>query len=214
MRPILVTGFTPFADLAANPSAIVVADLAARPLPGVEIATRLVDVRYATAAAEIVDACAALRPAAVVCFGLARGRDAVCLERFAVNVDDSATADNGGAVRRGTAIRPDGPAAYGATLPLAAIGEALEAEGLPWRFSNHAGAFLCNHVFYAVRHHFAAAGSAVPAGFVHLPPLPPEAGSLAPEGQCRAARRIVGAVAAAIGSDRREAARAPRRLAG
>lgn len=34
MRPILVTGFTPFAGLADNPSAIVVEHLAAAGVPG------------------------------------------------------------------------------------------------------------------------------------------------------------------------------------
>ena len=40
MRPILVTGFTPFAGLADNPSAIVVDHLAAHGVPGVGGAPR------------------------------------------------------------------------------------------------------------------------------------------------------------------------------
>ncbi|MGE0714377.1 MAG: pyrrolidone-carboxylate peptidase [Alphaproteobacteria bacterium] len=208
MRPILATGFTPFAGLDDNPSAIVVADLATG-VPGAAVETLLLDVVWATAAGALTAAIDRLRPAAVVCFGLARGRDAVNLERFAVNVDDSPTADNAGALRRGLPIRPDGPAAYGSTLPLEALGRALDGEGLAWRFSNHAGAFLCNHVFYAVRHHLAATAPTVPAGFVHLPPLPPEAGAMAAADQCRAARCIVGALAREIG-----AADAGHRLAG
>lgn len=210
MRPILVTGFTPFAGLADNPSAIVVEHLAQAGVPGVAVETRLVDVVWATAGAEIVAAMDALRPAAVVCFGLARGRDAINLERFAVNVDDSHTADNAGVHRRGTPIAADGPEAYRTTLPIAAMEDALVAADLPVRASNHAGAFLCNHVFYAVRHRLAQAGLAVPAGFVHLPPLPPEAGALAAEEQCRAAGIIVATLAAKL----KEAAHGVDRLAG
>ena len=164
------------------------------------IATRLIDVVWATAGRDLLAALDEVRPAAIVCFGLARGRDAVNLERFAVNVDDSATADNAGAHRRGIPIVVDGPAAYATTLPLAAIGKALADGGLPVRFSNHAGAFLCNHAFYTARHRLALAGSDVPAGFVHLPPLPPEAGALAAEAQCRAARLIVTALATQLGA--------------
>lgn len=198
MRPILVTGFTPFAGLADNPSAIVVDDLARAGVPGVAVETRLVDVLWERAGAEVVAAVEAVRPAAVVCFGLARGRDAVNLERFAVNVDDSPTADNAGRHRRGTPIAADGPDAYRTTLPIAAIERALAAADLPVRASNHAGAFLCNHVFYAVRHRLERTGRGIPAGFVHLPPLPPEAGALAAEAQCRAARIIVATLAASL----------------
>ncbi len=200
MRPILVTGFTPFAGLADNPSAIVVEHLAAKGVPGVALATRLVDVVWATAALDLVAAVDEVRPAAIVCFGLARGRDAINLERFAVNVDDSATADNAGAHRRGVPIVADGPAAYTTTLPLPEIGAALADEGLPVRFSNHAGAFLCNHAFYVVRHRLALAGMEVPAGFVHLPPLPPETGALAADRQCRAAHLIVATLATQLGA--------------
>lgn len=200
MRPILVTGFTPFAGLADNPSAIVVDHLATHGVPGVAIATRLIDVIWATTDRDLLAAIDEVRPAAIICFGLARGRDAINLERFAVNVDDSATADNAGAHRRGIPIVVDGPPAYATTLPLAAMGKALADEGLPVRFSNHAGAFLCNHAFYTVRHRLTLAGSGVPAGFVHLPPLPPEAGALAAEAQCRAAHLIVATLATQLGA--------------
>ncbi|BBK33641.1 pyroglutamyl-peptidase [Stella humosa] len=199
MRPILVTGFTPFAGLADNPSAIVVEHLAAAGVPGVALATRLIDVVWDTAGRELLAAIDEIRPAAVVCFGLARGRDAINLERFAVNIDDTATADNAGAYRRGIPIDPDGPAAYRSTLPLAAMEAALADAGLPVRQSNHAGGFLCNHFFYVARHRLTAIGSTIPAGFVHLPPLPPEAGALAAEAQCRAARIIIQTLASAIG---------------
>jgi pyrrolidone-carboxylate peptidase len=35
--------------------------------------------------------------------------------------------------------------------------------------SNHAGAYLCNHVFYVARHFLEQRGRAVPCGFIHLP---------------------------------------------
>lgn len=195
MRPILVTGFTPFATHGSNPSAMVVERLAAEGIPGVAVEPRLIDVLWASAGDRVIGAYETLRPAAVICFGLAGERDRITIERFAVNVDDTATADNAGEKRAGTPIRADGPAAYESTLPIAAMARAVEMEGVPIGFSNHAGAFLCNHVFYAIRHRIARAGERVPAGFVHLPPYT----AIAADDQWRAARRIVATAAAELG---------------
>ncbi|MEN8184635.1 MAG: pyrrolidone-carboxylate peptidase, partial [Myxococcota bacterium] len=38
-------------------------------------------------------------------------------------------------------------------------------------WSDDAGGFLCNHVFYRARDWVEHAGLAIPCGFVHLPPL-------------------------------------------
>src|SRR4030095_15175202 len=67
---------------------------------------------------------------------------------------------------------PGGPTAYWTTLPLAAILEALSAEGIPAYVSNSAGTFLCNYTLYAALHARAERGRPVPAGFIHLPYLP------------------------------------------
>ncbi|MGE0724352.1 MAG: pyrrolidone-carboxylate peptidase [Alphaproteobacteria bacterium] len=201
MRPILVTGFTPFASHDANPSAMLVERFAADGVSGVAVEAMLVDVLWESAAARVIERYDRLRPSAVICFGLAGERDRITIERFAVNVDDTATADNVGIVRAGVAIRTDGPDAYRSTLPLAAMARAVAAEGVPVAFSNHAGAFLCNHVFYAIRDRIAQAGEAVPAGFVHLPPY----AAVPAEDQWRAARRLVAAVGAEVGiADERE----------
>lgn len=168
---ILVTGFTPFAGLARNPSGELARALAARPPAGARVVARVFDTVYGTIDRDLETALRDGAPEAVIAFGLGRSRATIDVERFAVNVDDSATPDNAGEIRRGTAIRPDGPAAHVSTLPVAAIVEAVAALGLPARASNHAGAFLCNHLFYVARHLTGPAGMAIPVGFVHLPPL-------------------------------------------
>jgi pyroglutamyl-peptidase len=195
MSTILVTGFTPFATHGENPSAMVVERLVTDGVPGVAVEARLVDVLWASGGDAVVAACEALRPAAVVCFGLAGERTRITIERFAVNVDDTETADNAGIVRRGVPIRADGPVAYASTLPIEAMARAVAGEGVPVGFSNHAGAFLCNHVFYRVRHCIDRGGKNVPAGFVHLPPY----AAVSAEDQWRAARALLSAVAEAIG---------------
>jgi pyroglutamyl-peptidase len=67
---------------------------------------------------------------------------------------------------------PGGPAAYLSTLPLREILSELTAEGIPAYISYTAGTFLCNYTLYTTLHALAGRGTAVPAGFVHLPFLP------------------------------------------
>ena len=55
-----------------------------------------------------------------------------------------------------------GPAAYWSTLPLAAILDALTAEGIPAYLSNTAGTFLCNYTLYTALHALADAGRRIP----------------------------------------------------
>ena len=57
------------------------------------------------------------------------------------------------------------------TLPLAAMHQALSERGIPVAWSNHAGTYVCNHVFYTARRAMEQAGVDRPCGFVHLPPM-------------------------------------------
>ena len=169
--PILLTGFTSFGDVDVNPSQLIVEQLKA--LPGVVTAVLPVD--YTA----VDDCLAALlaqhQPEAVVCLGVARGRDRLNLERIALNLDDAGAPDNAGVTRRGLPIIAGAPLAYASTLPLEAMHARLEAASIPVTISNHAGAYLCNHAFFLTRH---LTGD-IPCGFIHVPALRSEAN---PEG--------------------------------
>jgi pyroglutamyl-peptidase len=65
-----------------------------------------------------------------------------------------------------------GPPAYFATLPLAAILEALVADGVPAYVSNTAGTYLCNRTLYSTLHLVHTRGLRARVGFMHLPLLP------------------------------------------
>jgi pyroglutamyl-peptidase len=108
----------------------------------------------------------------VVHLGLAAGRARVAVERVAVNVMDYDTPDNAGYRARGEPCVAGGPAAYFATLPVAAIVAALVAEGIPAHVSNTAGTYLCNQTMYGTLHQLAQRHHPARAGFVHLPLLP------------------------------------------
>ena len=73
MRRVLVTGFEPFGGADVNASQQLVEALAAEPPNGVELATAVLPVEWATAGDELVRVLAQERPELVVCFGQADG---------------------------------------------------------------------------------------------------------------------------------------------
>ena len=90
--------------------------------------------------------------------------------------------------------------------PVETIVADLKAAGLPAKASNHAGAYICNHIFYYARHRFERAQTPILMGFIHVPPLPemikpadaPRAG-LPLDRLVEAARVAVAALAREIG---------------
>jgi pyroglutamyl-peptidase len=48
---------------------------------------------------------------------------------------------------------------------------ALKSKEIPVRISNHAGAFLCNHVLYLALHEIAQSCALTECGFIHVPHL-------------------------------------------
>ena len=168
--PILVTGFRPFAGHPANPSGLVARSLAGRSFSGYRVRGAVLPVVYAKIEEAIDLLLTEVKPAAVVSLGLDYKTDVIKLERIAINLDDASIPDEADDLRSGTRIAQRGPAARWSTLPLDSIAPALTAAGVPFKFSSHAGAFLCNHLMYHVCGRATRAG--IPAGFIHLPPTP------------------------------------------
>jgi pyroglutamyl-peptidase len=171
MQPrILLTGFKPFGSLSVNPTEQLMRALATEKFAGAAIETVILDVDYVRAEHQFRAAVTRFSPNAILSFGVAGGADTLRLERIAVNIDDADLPDSGGQRRAGTRIVEQGPVGYWATLDLEALYAALVEAGLPVRMSNHAGAYLCNHLLYYGLH--LTQGTATRMGFVHVPPLP------------------------------------------
>ncbi len=167
---ILVSGFEPFGGLATNPALEVLSMLPAE-VAGHRVQTVAVPVEYGRCVERVMAAVDECDPIAVVMVGQARGRAEITVERVAVNVDDTASPDNAGEVRRGTPINPAGPAAYFSTLPVRDLVERVRAAGVPADVSDTAGSYVCNHLMYGVLDELVASDRSdrVAAGFVHVP---------------------------------------------
>lgn len=166
---ILLTGFTPFPGVDVNPSALIVQEIANQRYPGLEIIAEVLPTAYDTAGARVEALIGEQRFDAVVCLGVAQSRSAISLERVARNRDSTAKPDNDGAIRENTPIVQDGAETYPATLPLERFQVALAQQGIPVEYSDDAGAYVCNHVFYRARHALERPGQLIPCGFIHVP---------------------------------------------
>jgi pyroglutamyl-peptidase len=170
MPKILITGFEPFREVTTNPSQIVVEHLAKQNNP--DLITEVLPVVYRKAEERIKALLHEHQPDAVIMLGVAQKREEINLERIAVNLDDATIPDNNGRPMRGTRIFDDAPVGYWSTLPLESMHAAITQAEIPVKFSNHAGTFLCNHVFYIARHTLEIAGrGSIPCGFIHLPSM-------------------------------------------
>lgn len=212
--PILLTGFAPFGTLpdgepdldpvphpwAADPTGLLMDRLSGE--PGVVTAT--LPPLYGACGDAFAELLAEHRPLAALGFAYLESSDYIRLERLAWNRDESPLPDAAGTVREHADIVPDGPTAYGSTLPVPRVMRELSMAGLPVTFGDFSGGFLGNHLFYRARHVIESADLDIPYGFFHMPPLPERAkelrrfGGLALERQELAVRTLVGMLRTAL----------------
>jgi len=177
---ILVTGFDTFGKLAFNPTEMIVTQLAADPRTTVseEFHCHVLPTAYDKAANDINALIGETRPSILLGLGVSTKRDKICLERFALNLDDAAIEDNAGCIRRGEDIVLGGPAALKTNVDIVAVLNRLADAGVPAEISNHAGTFVCNHVYYCALQRLEKELPHVRCLFVHVP-LPDPATSQA-----------------------------------
>ena len=169
MKQLLITGFDPFGGQTENPSWLAVERLPDR-IGDFAIYKKMIPTVFGTAAEAVLEEAEKVQPDVILCVGQAGGREAVTPERIAVNIRDARIADNASKQPKGEFVAKDGPAAYFATVPVEKMAEGIRQAGIPATVSNSAGAFVCNDVLYTLLHHYA--GTAVKAGFVHVPYIP------------------------------------------
>lgn len=169
MKKLLITGFDPFGGESINP-----AWEAVRLLPDVirdfELVKLEIPTVFGAAAQVVIDKAEEIHPDAIISVGQAGGRAAVTPEMVGINLRYASIPDNMGALPCDIPIAEGGPAAYFSTLPVRAMAKAICDAGLPGAVSYSAGSFVCNDVLYSLLHRFY--GTAVRAGFIHVPFLP------------------------------------------
>jgi len=168
---ILLTGFNRFGGLEVNSSELIVEAIATRALESgrTDLVSEVLPTEYRRAGDRMRYLIQEYQPKVILALGVATGAPFLRLERVALNLNDAEMPDNAGEVISGQLIEAKGPAAYWSSLPLTAMLEALDGLDVPVVVSNHAGTFLCNHVFYIARHQVEQLGIPSRCGFIHVP---------------------------------------------
>lgn len=170
---VLVTGFGPFGPHTLNPSGDAAAALDGEVIGGALVVGRRFETSTATVAPALAAALDEVEPVLLICLGLAPGRPGLSLERIAANVRDFPFADNDGTVLSDAPVIDGGPDGVFSGLPLRAILARWLLEDVPGHFSDTAGTYLCNQLFYLACD--AGRRRGIPAGFIHIPDSPQSA---------------------------------------
>jgi pyroglutamyl-peptidase len=173
-KRVLILGFEPFGGDKINPSEMVARSLEGRLIAGRPISVRVLPVETRTLRERIEQVLNEEDPDIAIVLSLFGGRNAVAVERLAVNVLDFDT-DNVGVMRKSDAISRGGPDARLSNVPLERVVEAWHANGVPAYVSNSAGTFVGNQALYELLGLTENAATPVIAGLVHLPYLPAQA---------------------------------------
>lgn len=160
---ILVTGFGPFGEVVDNPTARLAAHFDGRTIGDLEIVGLALPTSFSRAKRAIFDLLERTPVDAIVMTGVAEASDVFRVETMGKNRDDARMPDVDGASPRGP-IDASAPAVLSVTLDAARIRDAMMAADVPAALSQDAGAYVCNHVLYAV-----LAAVRTPAVFVHVP---------------------------------------------
>lgn len=167
---ILVTGFDPFGGESINPATESVKKLPDT-IAGAEIIKLEIPTVFYESIKVIDEAIAKYQPDVILSIGQA-GRCDITVERVGINCDDARIPDNKGNQMIDVPVYADGPSAYFSNLPIKAIVENIQKQGIPASVSNTAGTFVCNHVLYGVRYLVEKKYPGKRSGFIHIPYLP------------------------------------------
>ena len=163
---ILVTAFGPFAGRSENASSLALRGLK-ESFP--KILTRVLPVDSIVAPARLKHALGRIRPTVLIMLGEAAGSKKIRLETTAWNELDFSIPDNAGRQPLSQPIISGAPASLPSTLPLEKIHSRLTDLGHEVCFSDDAGRYLCNQLFFVARHFLGHQLIETPAGFIHLP---------------------------------------------
>lgn len=167
MAVILVTGFEPFLNEKINPSQEIVRSLVDHP----DVDTLILPVSYQRSWQGLRTCLDKKTYEFILMLGQAGGRSQISLEKVALNLQDSASADEDGVLRLDQTISADGPEAIINPLQLREWASLLQSKHQPVSVSHSAGAFVCNSLYYQLSESLLGS-KCTSVLFVHVPYLP------------------------------------------
>jgi pyroglutamyl-peptidase len=171
----IITGFDPFDGADSNPSQLAVESLPhvlSESEPAVTLSrvvlTTCCDEAWTLLQKETAQLGANTR-FFILLAGVAAAREAIYLERFALNVRQYRILDNRGHQWHDEYIEPKGPDALRTVAPLSEMVAKLREKGHLADISNYAGAFVCNETYYRAMYKWHPNPLCAGVLFAHLP---------------------------------------------
>ncbi len=168
---ILVTGYGPFDNEAINPAWETAKCLDGRVIQNEKVIAAQLPVNIKENISLLSWLIKTYQPSIIIGLGIAPGRSVVTVERFATNLLDLPTPDEGNNQPIGIPIVPEGPTAYQSTIPIKTIVKNMRGSGVPSSVSYSSGTHGCNQVLYWMLHHATVNEMKTKIGFIHLPYL-------------------------------------------
>lgn len=166
---VLLSGFEPFDNLIENPSQLVLEALE-KDKEKFGLTTIILPVSFSRAFPLLKETIERTKPDYVLCLGLALNRQEITPERIAINWVEARIPDNDGDMPINERISSRHGDGIFSTLPIKAMIEACQKEGVPSTLSNTAGTYVCNYLMFQLLAY--AQDKNFRAGFIHLPPTP------------------------------------------
>lgn len=190
---ILVSGFKPFLSEKINPSELLVeklkVDSSSQGHANPELATIILPVEFERAFIELQKQIEKTNPKFIIMFGQAGGRPNVCLEKIALNWNQTKAADESKHIPL-TGRISDGELALMSTFPVDECAEFLKDRGLKSEISFSAGVYVCNNLYFKVLKNYPLIKSV----FVHVPFLPGQGEVYHPKMNFEAMKKIADAI--------------------
>ena len=163
MKRVLITGFEAFLDHPTNPTQALIESF--KETLNEPFDSLILPVEFTRAAKRLIHHIEQHPYDRIILLGLAAGRKHISLEHHALNLMHATAPDNAEVTPFYEVIDPLGPALYESTLPIKAWLEKAHTLSYPVKLSTDAGSYVCNDVFYRLRHRFPERS----IGFIHIP---------------------------------------------
>lgn len=173
---VLISGFEAFGGRDINPTALLIEALQNNEISfpvKMMVDQILLPVTFEDSFDVLNEKIRVFNPDIIIAFGQAAKRSAIELETVALNKIDADITDNSGVQPKDQLISELGEESYLSTLPIQGIEAALKNAGLPVNFSNSAGSYVCNYLFYRLME--TNQDTLRLCGFIHVPLLPEQA---------------------------------------
>jgi pyroglutamyl-peptidase len=163
---ILISGFEPIYNLKRTPSGDLVSTFVSNEIKqtDVELQAIILPQIFRQNAQMLIRATKSFNPEYLIMFGASERARGLKLEKFALNIEDSAIGDNTKIPVYNRTIRPNAPPAFVTPVNVADIQASLQSQSIPSSISYHAGTHTCNSLYYEML-------SAYYEGFIKAKPL-------------------------------------------